>query len=545
MGKNFRWLGLACGLLVLGALADGGRAAEGMKERWLYLSTNLQTDARAGEAVALLERAKKSGYTHLLIADSKFAHLDQVAANYRPNVERVKKAALAANIEIVPSVFPVGYSNDALFNNPNLAEGLPVKEAPFVVKGGQAVIRSESNLLLAPGMTEGPVKWDFTDAGMVPDAGGLRSGPTASNARLHKKVHLTPFRQYVLSAWIRSEDFTGGVPEFKAIVGDGRQLQWTTVHVARTQEWTECRVTFNSLDATDVGIYFGVWGGHQGTLWWKETRLAECGPVNLLRREGAPLVLKIPGGRVLKEGQDYEKVENPATGTTPWPGSYTAWHQPPVIRTKSLPEGQLLELSYFHTHVVMDEQVCACVEEPEFQSILKDGAGRVADLWRSRTHLMAHDEWRVLGWDHSCRRSGLSPGGIVAKNARFCSGVLRAKVPGGRILVWSDMFDPFHNAVDHYYLVNGSMADSWKGLEPEVDIMNWNFGKRDQSLAFFAAQGHRQVLAGFYDEPVDHVGQWLASAAKTKNVRGFMYTTWRGDYSHLEEVAAILEKAGW
>jgi len=29
--------------------------------------------------------------------------------------------------------------------------------------------------------------------------------------------------------------------------------------------------------------------------------------------------------------------------------------------------------------------------------------------------------------------------------------------------VWSDMFDPLHNAVDHYYAVKGSLKDSWKG----------------------------------------------------------------------------------
>jgi hypothetical protein len=75
--------------------------------------------------------------------------------------------------------------------------------------------------------------------------------------------------------------------------------------------------------------------------------------------------------------------------------------------------------------------------------------------------------------------------------------------------------------------------------------MNWNFGQRDESLAFFAKRGHPQVIAGYYDGPLEDVRAWLDSAAKVKDVKGFMYTTWRNDYSKLEEVAAILEKAGW
>lgn len=56
-------------------------------------------------------------------------------------------------------------------------------------------------------------------------------------------------------------------------------------------------------------------------------------------------------------------------------------------------------------------------------------------------------------------------------------------------------------------------------------MVNWNFGKRDQSLKFFADRGHKQVIAGYYDGKIEQVSQWLDSAAK---VQGVMYTTWRG-----------------
>ena len=53
------------------------------------------------------------------------------------------------------------------------------------------------------------------------------------------------------------------------------------------------------------------------------------------------------------------------------------------------------------------------------------------------------------------------------------------------------MFDPHHNAVDKYYLVNGSLKGSWEGLARDVIIANWNGDKAAESLKFFADRGHR------------------------------------------------------
>jgi hypothetical protein len=102
------------------------------------------------------------------------------------------------------------------------------------------------------------------------------------------------------------------------------------------------------------------------------------------------------------------------------------------------------------------------------------------------------------------------------------------------------MFDPYHNAVKGpYYLVNGPWTGSWEGLDKAVIIMNWNFGKRDQSLRFFADRGHRQILAGYYDGKPEQIKEWLASAKGVQGVIGVMYTTWQNDYSNIERFAKL------
>ena len=54
---------------------------------------------------------------------------------------------------------------------------------------------------------------------------------------------------------------------------------------------------------------------------------------------------------------------------------------------------------------------------------------------------------------------------------RTCIGILRDLSPSSRIYVWSDMFDPNHNAVAGYYLCNGTLADSFEGLNKDVIIV--------------------------------------------------------------------------
>jgi hypothetical protein len=125
---------------------------------------------------------------------------------------------------------------------------------------------------------------------------------------------------------------------------------------------------------------------------------------------------------------------------------------------------------------------------------------------------------------------------LLARNVKACVGLLRPATA----YVWSDMFDPHHNAVEGpYYLVRGPWTGSWEGLDKGVVIMNWNYDQRDKSLKFFADRGHRQVIAGYYDGDVQNMKHWLESAGRVKGVVGYMYTTWTNNYDHVEDFAKV------
>jgi hypothetical protein len=498
------------------------------RQLWLYYSTNLLVDKNIDKLQEVWGRAAKAGYTYVQLNDSKFSRLAEMDKRYFANVERTKKIGADLKLTLVPGLFSIGYSNDLLSRDPNLAEGLPVKDAPFVVKDGVATLQADPAVAFKP-------KFNFVDDNVTLDAAKRTAtiSNNAANARLNQKLTLTPYRHYHVSVQIKTDNYTAH-PEIKALAADGVALNWTNLGVKRTQDWTTHHVTFNSLDHADVAVYFGVWSSAKGTLQFKDWKIEEVGLLNVLRRPGAPLTVK-QGDRTLEEGKDFEPIKDPRMGNVPFPGEYEVFHDSPAIKTKGLADGTQLRVSWYHPHVVYDGQVCCCLGEPKLKEVLAAQAKGVRALFDAPGYMMHHDEIRVLNQDAACQ-TGQTPGQMLADNARFCAKLL----DGATVYAWNDMFDPFHNAVKGpYYLVNGPFTGSWEGLDKSVVIMNWNFGKREQSLKFFADRGHRQILAGYYDDKPERVKDWIAAAAKVPNVVGVMYTTWQNDYSNIEAFAKL------
>lgn len=525
-------------LLLLSRPSSPAHGATPSPQLWLYVSQNLWVDRNLAELETLLERAGRLGYTHLLLADSKFGKLGDMDARYFANLERVKRAAATNGIEIVPALFPVGYSNDLLWHDPNLIEGLPVTNALFVVHGGEARLRADPPPVLRGGDMADLRLWGWKDENMVADDGAVRvTDPAGANARISQRLQLTPYRQYHLSVRVRTRDFRG-TPEVKFLAGN-RALNYNPLGVKPTQDWTTHHVVFNTLDHAEVQLYLGCWGGTTGSLWWDDARIEEIGLLNLIRRPGAPLSVRNAAGELLVEGRDFEPVADPRMGNKPWNGAYDVYHEPPVIRTR-LPDGTALRVSYHHAATIYDDQAMICPSEPRTVELLRDQAVRMHAAWGARGYMMSHDEIRILNQCGACRARGLDAGALLADNVRTCIRILREVNPGGRIYVWSDMFDPHHNARDDYYLVRGNLAGSWEGLDRDVLIVPWYFEKRAESLRWFAGRGHRQVIAGYYDADPARARDWLAAAADVTGIEGIMYTTWERNYGDLEAFAEAI-----
>jgi hypothetical protein len=509
---------------------------------WLYSASNLLVDANVEKLAALFERAGKAGYAKVLLADSKFARLGTLDARYFKNVERVKAAAKHAKLELVPAVFPIGYSEGILFHDPNLAEAMHVRMQPFVVEHGRAHVVPDVRVLAQPKWKDDvwraePGGWRCKDAGDV-------------NARVVFELELAPEKQYHLACTIETTDFAGE-PRVQVLGRRDRGLTFSDLGCKRTQPPTRHHVVFHSQGNGPVRVYLGAWGAGKGELAISDVVLEECGLVNLVRRDGAPLRVALDDGSntrvALEEGKDFEPVVDPHLGNVPWPGSFDVWHEPPTIATKKLADGTRLLVDYYAAVVVGSGQVMICPSEPKTLELLRDEAKRVHALFGEQTHdwFLSHDEIRVLNQDASCQLVQASAGEVLADHVEACLKIVREVDHDARPWIWSDMFDPNHNAHDDYYLVNGSLAGSWEGLDRDVGIAAWYFEKRDASLDFFAKRGHRRfLLAAYYDVRSDaleaQLKGWLDAADQVGGATAVMYTTWQSKFDELERFAQLV-----
>jgi hypothetical protein len=524
-------------LIIMLATAWQGQALE----RWVYVSQNLWVDSNITNLVALMQRAAQAGYTHVLLNDSKFSRLGTMDAHYFRNIDTIKQAAQTNHLEIVPTIFPVGYSNDLLFNDPNLIEGLPVQNALLVVSNQTASIQPDPAVAFPGGDFSNLNAWSWKDANVVADNGTARvTDPNGLNARIVQQLTVKPFRQYHLTVQIKTTNFL--VAPQVTILAGSQSLNYNNLGVQSTQGWTTHHVVFNSLSNTTINVYFGIWGGSTGSLWWDNATIEEVAFLNLIRRPGAPLSIQTESGTPLVEGTDFAPLTDPLMGSTPYAGVYDIYHSPPHLQllSASLTNGTRLRASWHHAATVYDGQAMICCSEPATVNLLRDQAQRMTAAWGTRGYFMSHDEIRVFNWCAACQARHLDAGPLLADNVRTCAAILREANPGGRIYVWSDMFDPNHNAHANYYLVRGDLTSSWQGLDSDMIIVPWNYGTRAASLQFFAGLGNRQVIAGYYDADPNLVTNWLNAATSYTGISGVIYTTWQNNYSNLERFGQIL-----
>lgn len=550
-----------CVGVMLGLAAGCARAEPGegeLSRRWLFVMRNLRNAENVERTIELLPRAAAAGYNAVVLSDSTLYRLDGGGESYAQNVRRVQAEAERHGLELIPCVMPIGYSGSILGADPNLAEGLPVRDAVFVARDGVARLSADPDASLPGGDFEGIsdgrfTGWDWYDnpgESVFPDREVVHGGRTAArmegideanpehgHCRFMKAVKVAPFRQYHLSAWVKTDGFEAPGSASIAILAPiekERSVANITLGVEETQDWTEHHVVFNSLNWEEVRIYLGTWGGKGGRIWWDDVKLEEIGLMNVLRREGCPVSVRSEDGVEYEEGRDFEPISDPQL--RPW----DVYHEPPagirLTAASRISEGERLRVSYYHPIVIHRWQVMCCLSEEKVYDLLREQVKVVNDLLHPKTFFMQHDEIRVGNWDAACQSRNLTPGELLAGNVRRCVQIIRDVSPDAAIWVWSDMFDPMHNAVDEYYMVNGTWAGSWEGLPAEVGIVNWAGHLEGKNAEFFAGRGHEQVLAGYYDGDEDGsaIAQWLANVKGVDGVTGAMYTTWQDKYGAME-----------
>jgi len=529
--------------------------------RWVYVSRSLRSDKDVADIKAIAETASGHGLNGMVLS-AGLDRLDKQPVDYFMRLKQVKRICKENKIEIIPIVFSAGYGGSVLSYDKNLAAGIPVRDAVFLVEGARAhLVPDESAKIVNGGFEEykgGRVAgYRFHDKpGEVSfvDKQVFKSGKASlrfenfgkyehGHARVMQEIKVRPHRCYRITCYVKTESLEpAGSFRIQVLTADGRSLAPWDPRVPATSNWRKVVMGFNSLEYDMVRIYLGVWSGKAGRFWVDDLSIAEVGLLNVLRREGTPVTVKGEReGVTYEEGRDFAAISDPQL-------NFRFDHDGPSI--KILPGGRIkngerLRVSYYHGMGVNRGQVTVCMSEPKVYKIWSRQAELIQKHLAPKKWLLSMDEIRAGGGCAACKERGMTMGQILGDCITRQVRLIRKVNPKAEVLTWSDMLDPNHNAHGKYYLVDGDFTGSWNYIPKDLVIFCWYYHKRKESLKFFSGLGFATVAGAYYDgDTLENPKGWLETLDRTPGALGIMYTTWRNKYELLGPFGDLVSGKG-
>ncbi len=572
----------------------------------------------------LLPRLSDAGYSVVVLSNYYLAskpHLEgshKDSCRFLENLGKIADAAAANGIELIPEVMVVGASGTVLANDPHLAEGAPVRGCKFKVKmvDGQLKayvhdpnkdkrivhgdfdapledIRANLNLVCKDvTITQSTVTPSGTGKALLVEAtpsGDCTGAPTEPPFfELFRKIDnfVDARHQYELSFQIKTKDFGFKQDGERGLnvelwvddlVLGKRQLTRVKHTVNKTQEWTKYYVSFNTFQYHELDFSFSVVGIDKGRLWLDDLVMRKVGGVNLLRRDGCPVTVTNEDGDPYVEGTDFQPWIDPNVGIG---GQYLPYAAaadetpiedgiPIVVADSRFMEKDILLVSYYHAVLpeAAGHRVCCSLRHPKVLDLFWFQVERLNKLLAPKRWLIMHDEIRSMGHDEFAR--GDSPAKMLGEHLNWSVRTINELDPDGQIVLVSDMYDPFHNAVpegnesSYYPFVQGSFCSSWKYIPQGTTIWNWSIGDGDLNVLPYVngSLDHfqnrlgvevDQVVAGFYDftdrfEDADRKKQELKKLTrelfcvgrKYPTVKAVCYYTTKGNTDYIKDFADI------
>ncbi len=552
-----RVLLISLGLVLAAAAARAGGTV--YPQRWVYVTRGLHKDSDVADVRDIVRTASEHGLNGMVLATG-WDRLDLQPQHFLTRVEEVKAICQQHKVEVIPILFSAGYGGSVLAHDKNLAAGIPVKDALFVVKGGEARHAPDPPVEVANGGFEEfqgnqikgyrfhdkPGEVSFVDTAVA--HGGKASlrfegfgADRHGHARVMQEVAVKPRRCYRVSVWVKTE---GLAPQsafrVQVITPTNRYIAPWEPQVPATSDWRQVTLGFNSLEFDKVRVYAGVWGGRSGKFWVDDLAVEEVGLVNVLRRPGTPVAVRgEASGTAYEEGKDFAPIADPKL-------NFRFDHDGPAIKLlpgTRIAEDEKLRVSYYHGIAINQGQVSVCMSEPKLYEVWREQVRLVQKHLAPAKWLLSMDEVRAGGSCEACKSRKMTMGEILGDCLTKQFQMIRAANPKAEIYCWSDMLDPNHNAHGDYYLVEGDFTGSWQHVPKEMNIVCWYFEKREPSLAHFSKLGFKTLAGAYYDaDTLDNPKGWLEALDKTPGALGIMYTTWQNKYQLLAPFGDLVTK---
>jgi len=546
-------------IIILGCLAAFAAVELGAprlyRDRWVYVGTDFGTDQELSHVESIARTASEHGVNGMLLS-AGFDGMDLKSPESLQRLVRLKQTCDQLHVEIIPTGFGVGYGGGVMAHDKNLAAGQPVRGALFLA--------GEHEAHFAP---DPPV--EIANAGFEQQEGDLPAGFTAQGARarldtsvahsgnasvrfedfsgpeggvyISQPLRVHPYRCYRLRAWVKTENAGPRMAiHLLAVAPDGRDLSYMEPPLPETSDWHEVRWGFSSWYADHVTFRAGVSDGKRGKVWIDDVAIEEVGLTNVLRRPGTPVkVRNEKTGEVYEEGRDFAAIKDPQLNFF-WDHEGPAIQLPPGSRIHA---GDRLRVDYYHGTTIYRDQTALDMSEPAVYEVWQHQVPLIEKYLAPRKYFLSMDEVRVGGCCEACQRRHLSMAQILGDCVKRQYDMIRVANPQAEVYVWSDMFDPNHNALEKYYLVNGSFDGTWKYIPKDLVMACWYYEKRDLSLGFFSKLGFQTLAGAYYDaDNLDNPKGWLESLDRTPGALGIMYTTWENKFELLPAFGDLVSK---
>jgi hypothetical protein len=533
-------------------------AAPQFADQFVWISGwGLEKDSDVADISKVLETAGKKHFNSAVVSFD-LDTLSKKSPDFFRRLEAISRSCDVNGLELIPSIFSVGYGGGVLAHDPNLAEGFSVDDAPFLVHGGEARLAPTNPIQFTNGGFENfngnTFKgYEFRDQfgkASFADTEVRHSGRASirlenftadpdGNDWVMQTVLVQPHRCYRVSLWVKTEGLQPA-DAFHVVVRVGkRDLVPREFHVPATTEWRKVTMLCNSLSYDKVSVYAGLWGGKAGKVWLDDWNVEEVGPINVLRRPGTPVTVRSADGAVVYvEGKDYAPLQYPNLNPVEDDGEAVPLK---LIPGSSIQDGAHLRVSWYHSMLINDSHVTVCMAEPALYQIFDQEAKLLIETLHPRGVFLNMNEICMGGTCQACR--GRNMGELLGECITKEASILRDYAPSVEIYIWSDMLDPNRNAHGGYCLVDGDFTGSLDHVPRNLIMAIWGREPQRSSLCFFADRGSRTLVACYYDaDDLKEVEGWLKLANQTPKLRGFMYTTWQKKYSLLPAFGDLLSK---
>jgi hypothetical protein len=541
-------------------LAVGLGAAPRFADRLVWISGwGLHKDGDVAEIAKVLAAAHKS-HLNGAVASFRLDGLDRESPDFIRRLDAVSRSCEENRLALIPAIFSVGDGVGVLAHDRNLAEGLPVEDAPFLVHGGEGRLASTNPVQFKNGGFEefdgnsfkGCALQDRSGEVSFADKEVRHSGRASlrlenftanseGQARVMQTIQVRPHRCYRIAIWAKSDGLQPANALRMAVMAGERDLAPREFHVSSSADWRKLTMIFNSLNFEKVSVFAGIWGGKAGRVWLDDWSVEEVGPINALHRRGTPVTVRSEDGAVVYvEGKDYALLQDP--NLDPWHDNGEAVPLN-VLSGSRIREGAHLRVSWYHSTVIKDSQVSVCMAEPALYKIFDREAKLLVEKLHPNSVLLNMDEIRMGGTCQACK--GRNMGELLGECITKEAAILRSYAPSLEIYVWSDMLDPNQNAHGNYCLVDGDFTGSWDHVPKDLILTVRGVAPREASLAFFAGRGSRTLVAcECEDVALKNVEAWLNVASGIRRLRGFIFMTSQQEYSLLPAFGDLLFKPG-